>query len=76
MRTTIDIADAIYERSQKVARESGISVEQLIARMLERDLASESAPIKSGNRVSLPLVQSGRPASLDLSSYNFDELLG
>jgi hypothetical protein len=75
MRTAIEISESVFQQSQHIARNKGFSVEQLIVRALERELAD--APVASPNskQVSLPLIASKHPGSLDLANFDFDDLL-
>jgi predicted DNA-binding ribbon-helix-helix protein len=75
MRTTIDLPESVYQRSEQLARRRGFSVEQLIVRVLERELAHEPAAPSSSKKVSLPLISSKHPGSLDLANFDFDDLL-
>lgn len=75
MRTTIDLPESVYRQSEQLARRRGFSVEQLIVRVLERELAYEPAAPSSAKKVSLPLISSKHPGSLDLANFDFDDLL-
>jgi hypothetical protein len=75
MRTTIELPESVYQRSEQLARRRGFSVEQFIVRVLERELAHEPAASSPTKKVSLPLISSKRPGSLDLANFDFDDLL-
>ena len=75
MRTTIELPESVYQRSEQLARRRGFSVEQFIVRVLERELAHEPIASSSSKKVSLPLIRSKRPGSLDLANFDFDDLL-
>jgi hypothetical protein len=75
MRTTIELPESVYQRSEQLARRRGFSVEQFIVRVLERELAHEPAASSPAKKVSLPLISSKRPGSLDLANFDFDDLL-
>ena len=75
MRTTIDLPESVYRRSEQLARREGFSVEQFVVRVLERELADETAASSNAKRVSLPLISSKHPGSLDLANFDFDVLL-
>lgn len=75
MRTTIELPESVYRQSAEVARQRGFSVEELIVEVLERELAHESAARPDSRAVRLPLIASKRPGSLDLSDFDFDDLL-
>jgi hypothetical protein len=75
MRTTIELPQSIYQLSEQMARKKGFSVEQLIVSALERELAVEPAASHSPKRMSLPLIPSKSPGSLNLADFDFDDLL-
>lgn len=80
MRTTIDMPDALFRRTKATAAVRGITLKELIVGAVERDLnqarLNQAKPPAKKRRVpKLPLVhlKSGRP--LDLSNFDFDDLL-
>jgi hypothetical protein len=75
MRTTVKLPESVYRQSEQAARQSGFSVEQFIVRMLERELAQGSASASNSKRVSLPLIVSKHPGTLDLANFDLDDLL-
>ena len=75
MRTTIELSKSVYQQSERIARMKGFSVEQLIVQALERELAVEPVASPNSRRVSLPLIPSKHPGSLDPSDFDFDDLL-
>ncbi|HWG22020.1 MAG TPA: hypothetical protein VG225_15925 [Terracidiphilus sp.] len=75
MRATIELPESVYRQSERLARKRGFTVEQFIVRVLERELAHEPTASTSPKRVSLPLITSKHPGSLDLASFDFDDLL-
>ncbi len=78
MQTTVDLPDALYRKSVALATSRGATVEQFIvgavAKAVQGDLESGAAP--GSREVELPLIRSNRPGTLDLSGFDFDELLG
>jgi len=80
MQTTIDLPDSLYRETQALAASRGATVEQFILEAVAREIQGNlsSAPLgTSGDReVELPLVRSMRPGTLDLSQFDFDDLLG
>jgi hypothetical protein len=75
MRTTIDLPDALFRKTKAVAALRGSSMKELIIHAIERELAnSTSAPKRK--RIKLPLVQSWTGRKLDMTGFDFDELLG
>ena len=75
MRTTIELPESVYRRSLLAAQEKGFSVEQFIASVLEREFEHDTAASAALKPVSLPLIRSSKPGSLDLSQFDFDDLL-
>jgi hypothetical protein len=75
MRTTVEISESVYRQSEQVARDRGFSVEELIVRALEREIGAETAAPRSTKPMTLPILPSKQPGSLDLSRFNFDDLL-
>ena len=75
MRTTIDMPDALFRKTKAVAALRGSSMKELIIQAVERELANISPPAKR-KRVKLPLVQSWSGRKLDMTGFDFDELLG
>ena len=75
MRTTIDMPDALFRKTKAVAALRGSSMKELIIQAVERELANASPPAKR-KRVKLPLVQVWTGRKLDLTGFDFDELLG
>ena len=75
MRTTIELPDLVYRKGERVARTQGVTVEEFIIQAFERELkAAPDAPPRS-KRVTLPLLPSKEPGTLDLKDFNFDDLL-
>ncbi len=75
MQTTIELPESVYQKSAEVARKRGFTVEELIVDVLEREVASESGSPLAGQRVTFPLIHSKKPGTLDLSNFDFDDLL-
>ena len=75
MRTTIDMPDALFRKTKAVTALRGSSMKELIIHAVERELANTSLPAK-WKRVNLPLVQSWSGRKLDMTGFDFDELLG
>jgi hypothetical protein len=75
VRTTIELPDFVYRKGEKVARTQGITIEEFIVRAFERELKNEPETSSHSKRVTLPLVPSKEPGTLDLKDFNFDDLL-
>lgn len=75
MRTTVDLPDPLFRRTKAVAALRGSSMKDLIVHAVEREVAASTAASKPG-RVELPIVKSWKGRKLDLTGFDFDELLG
>jgi hypothetical protein len=75
MQTTIQLPDEVYREGERIARSKGFTLEQLIVKTLEREFSNEDAGSLTRNRVTLPLIHSSQPGILDLSNFDFDDLL-
>ncbi|HEY0794823.1 MAG TPA: hypothetical protein VGD64_03500 [Acidisarcina sp.] len=75
MTTTIELPESVYLRSEQIARSRGLSVDELIVRALERELAAELPPNRATERVVSPIIRSKHPGTLDLTNFDFDDLL-
>jgi hypothetical protein len=73
--TSIELPDAIYHEGERLARARGYTLEQLIVNVLERELAQKAPSLHSQDSVSLPLIHSKNPGTLDLNNFDFDDLL-
>ena len=76
MRTTIDLPDALFRKTKAVAALRGSSMKELIIHAVEREVTAIAPPQPSGKRVKLPLIRSWKGRKLDLTGFDFDELLG
>ena len=75
MRTTIDMPDALYRKTKATAALRGSSVKDLIIQAVEHELTGSGSKAKR-KRVKLPLIRSWKGPKLDLTNFDFDELLG
>jgi hypothetical protein len=75
MRTTVELPDAIYRRAEQAAQARGLSVDEIISGALERELGEPVLPSLTGKRVEFPLIRSKNPGTVDLSDFDFDDLL-
>lgn len=75
MRTTIELPESVYQQSAQIAHLKGFSVEELIVRSLERALEAEPSTPRQSKPVALPLISSSYPGTLDLTDFDFDDLL-
>jgi hypothetical protein len=75
MRTTIDMPDVLFRKTKAVAALRGSSMKELIIQAVEREVTAHS-PAAKRKRVKLPLIRSWTGRKLDLTGFDFDELLG
>jgi hypothetical protein len=77
MRTTIDLPDALFRRTKAQAAMRGSSMKDLIVRAVERevDAPAPRGADRSPRRMKLPLIHLHRRRKLDLSKFDFDDLL-
>jgi hypothetical protein len=73
VRTTVDIPDPLYRELKGKAASEGRSVKDLILRSVEQELKSRRS--RSKRRVSLPIVPSKRPGTLNLDNAKIFELI-
>ena len=74
MRTTIDLPDSLFRKAKATASLKGLTLKQFVTQAVEREISSSNIPIKP-KRVSLPLVPSRRPGSIDLSGEMISRIL-
>jgi len=79
MRTTVNLPDALYEKSEALAAARGATVEQFIVQAVAKEVQGNPGADVSANgvkrEVELPIIKSRRPGTLDLSRFDFDDLL-
>jgi hypothetical protein len=75
MRTTIDIPDALFRKTKAIAALRGSSMKDLIIHAVEREVTASTPPTKR-HRIKLPVIRSWKGRKLDLTGFDFDELLG
>ena len=70
--------DALYRKTKAVAALRGSSMKELIVRAVEQEIAAKAAPPAKGKRrkLNLPIIKSWTGRKLDLSNFDFDDLLG
>jgi hypothetical protein len=73
MRTTIDIPDALYRELKSRAAREKRSVKDLILRGVEVELRVQ--PKKRSRRVSLPIIRSKAPGTLEIDNAKIFELI-
>lgn len=79
MQTTVNLPDSLYQKSEALAASRGATVEQFIVDAVKREVQGNlesGTPGSYGDRqVELPVIRSRRPGTLDLSNFDFDDLL-
>jgi hypothetical protein len=73
VRTTVDIPDPLYRELKGKAASEGRSVKELILHSVELELKSRRS--RSKRRVSLPIVPSKRPGTLNLDNAKIFEII-
>lgn len=77
MRTTVDLPDDLYRKTKAAAALRGTSMRDLIIQALERSVtepppAQPGAPKRFEN---FPFIHLKHTKKLDLSNFDFDDLL-
>jgi hypothetical protein len=79
MQTIVNVPDSLYQKSEALAASRGTTVEQFIVEALTKevqgDLGSGASGTYGDHEVQLPVIRSRRPGTLDLSRFDFDDLL-
>jgi hypothetical protein len=79
MQTTLNLPDALYQKSEALAASRGATVEQFIVEAVKKEGQSNLGSAIFGSfgdrEVNLPVIRSRRPGALDLSNFDFDDLL-
>jgi hypothetical protein len=79
MRTTVNLPDNLYQQSETLAASRGSTVEELIVEAVAKEVRSSIEPKVPGmdakRKIELPIIHSRQPGTLNLSDFNFDDLL-
>ena len=76
MQTTVNLPDSLYQKSEQLAASRGATVEQFIVEAVKKEVQGDLRSGTYGDReVELPVIRSRRPGTLDLSQFDFDDLL-
>ena len=75
MRTTVDLPDPLFRRTKALAAARGSSMKDLIIRAVEREVSPGAMRGSRPRRVHFPLIRSRGGPKLDLSNFDFDDLL-
>ena len=76
MRTTIDMPDALYRKTKAIAALRGASMKDVIIRAVEREVTMRPAARAGKRRLQLPLIKATSGRKIDLTNFDFDDLLG
>ena len=70
--------DALYRKTKAVAALRGSSMKDLIVRAVEHEITTpDKVSAKAARRgANLPIIKSWKGPQLDLSNFDFDDLLG
>ena len=78
MRTTVDLPDALYRKTKALAALRGSSMKDFIIRAVQNEADAATVPRSKHRNEPLKLphlrLKSGR--KLDLTGFDFDDLLG
>ena len=77
MRTTIDLPDHLFRRTKVLAAARGMSMKDLVVHAIECEVIAErsGAAVPIPRRAKFPLIHLRSGRKLDLSRFNFDDLL-
>ena len=76
MRTTLDLPDSLLRRLKSRAALEGSTLKELVRKLIERGLESQSAVTRSQTRSELPSIPSRAPLAIrDPSNARLFELL-
>jgi len=76
MRTTIDLPGNLLRRTKALAAMRGSSLKEVIVRAVEREVNAEGTGVAGPSpRADLPVVHLRSRRKLDLSKFDFDDLL-
>lgn len=73
MRTSFDIPDEVYRNLKIMAAREGRPLREIVLRGIERELSSVA--VQPVRKLTLPLIPSSRPGSLDLTNEQIDDIL-
>jgi hypothetical protein len=77
MRTTIDLPDDLFRQAKATAALRGSSMKELVIRALAREFGRHIPAPRKGRRptTKLPVMPWKGKKKLDLTNFNFDDLL-
>jgi len=74
MRTTLELPDDLARRAKMDAVRRGVSLKQVVAEALEKQLDSGSPKTTTGS-IEYPLIRSRKKSMMKLSPKQIDEIL-
>jgi len=79
MQTIVNLPDPLYQKTEALAASRGSTMEQFIVEAVKKEVQGDLGSGTSGSfgdrEVDLPVIRSTRPGALDLSHFDFDDLL-
>ena len=75
VRTTIDMPDALFRRTKATAADRGVTLKQIIVNAVEHELSQSAKGAKGRRTPKLPLIHLEPGRTLDLTDFDFDDLL-
>jgi hypothetical protein len=76
MRTTLDLPDALYRKTKAVAALRGSTMKDLIVRAIEKEVSGGAQPKTKIERSEFPVIRRPNAPKVDLTNFDFDDLLG
>lgn len=73
MKTTLEIPDSLFRKTKAAAAMRGVPLKTLIIEAVEKEISGEA--LKETETVQLPLVRMKSGRALDLTGFDFDDLL-
>jgi hypothetical protein len=75
----VNLPDSLYQESEALAASRGSTVEQFIVGAVKKEvqgtLGSGTSDTYGDREIELPVIRSRQPGTLDLSHFDFDDLL-
>ena len=75
MRTTIDMPDALFRRTKATAAARGVTLKQIIVNAVEREINDPRKAAPRRRPLNLPVIHLEPGRTLDLTHFDFDDLL-
>ena len=74
MRTTIDLPDGLFRKAKAISSLKGLTLKRFITMAIEHELESGTMNFER-RKITLPLVPSKRPGSINIDSDKIAKLL-